>query len=432
MSLAGDIVVSDVAAKVASAARTSHGRILAYLAYKFGDIAAAEDALAEAFAAALKTWPTSGVPQSPEAWLMTAAKRNVLQALRHSQVEHDPAATILLADENTPAPGLPAFPDERLKLLFACAHPAIDPSIHTALMLQTVLGIEADKIATAFLVSPSAMAQRLVRAKTKIRVSGIRFEEPEARDLSERLQAVLEAIYAAFGLAWDDQMQHDLAEEAIYLADLVAALLPERAESAGLLALLMFCDARRSARYTEGKNGKPQFVPLHAQDVALWNKPIIDQANRILWHASGLRQPGPFQLEAAIQSAHCQRLYTGSVPWQSIAHLYAQLLNLSPTVGALVGHAVALGESQGASAALAALSAIGLAYDLQAHAPYWAANAHWLAQHGSTEEAISNYQTALKLHRGLPERAYLQSKIDALQNTQIGFIEHKQVISTEF
>lgn len=404
---------ADTCATTARVARSSYGRILAYLAYKFRDIAAAEDALAEAFAAALKTWPHTGVPDSPEGWLMTAARRNLLQMHRHAQVEYDPAVTVLLVDTSHTAPELAAFPDERLKLLFACAHPAIDASIHTALMLRTVLGIEAEKIAAAFLISPKAMAQRMVRAKAKIRLAHIRFEVPEAADLPSRMQAVLEAIYAAFGLAWDDQIKQDLSDEAIYLADLVASLLPDKAEPAGLLALLLFCDARRAARYVIEPHGHTQFVPLHSQDTALWDKPRIDQANRILWHASGLRQPGPFQLEAAIQSAHCQRLYTGVVPWQSICLLYQQLLKISPTLGAQVGHAVALGESEDANAALTALDTIAAGHDVRGYAPFWAARAHWQAQIGDAK-AVKSYQTAWRLQTREAQRAYLQGKIDTL------------------
>jgi RNA polymerase sigma-70 factor, ECF subfamily len=270
-------------------AREAYGRILAYLAYKFRDIAAAEDALAEAFASALKAWPVTGVPDAPEAWLMTAAKRNLLQMHRHAAVESDPAATILLTDENTPATELPALPDQRLKLMFACAHPAIDASVRTALMLQTVLGIDADKIAAAFVVSPSAMAQRLVRAKTKIRVAGIRLEEPEARDLPERIHNVLEAIYAAYGLAWDDAVTSDFADEAIYLADLVASLLPEQAEPAGLLALMLFCQARKAARST----AQESFVPLHQQDTALWDKPRPSQPNPVARRQLAPARPVP-------------------------------------------------------------------------------------------------------------------------------------------
>ena len=395
-------------------AREAYGRILAYLAYKFRDIAAAEDALAEAFASALKAWPTTGVPDAPEAWLMMAAKRNLLQMHRHAAVENDPAATVMLADENTPAPELPALPDQRLKLLFACAHPATDASVRTALMLQTVLGIEADKIAAAFVVSPSAMAQRLVRAKTKIRLAGIHLEEPEARDLPERIHNVLEAIYAAYGLAWDDAVNSDFADEAIYLADLVASLLSEQAEPAGLLALMLFCQARKAARSTADQ----PFVPLHQQDTALWDKPRIDQANQILWHAARQRQPGPFQLEAAIQSAHCQRLYTQIVPWQGIAQLYAQLVHIAPTLGAHVGHAVATGEAHGAAQGLALLSALEATYDASALAPYQplaVARAYLLQKHGNRAAALQSYTHALTLTPHAAQRQYLQKQLELLQ-----------------
>jgi RNA polymerase sigma-70 factor, ECF subfamily len=394
-------------------AREAYGRILAYLAYKFRDIAAAEDALAEAFASALNTWPASGVPDASEAWLMTAAKRNLLQMHRHAAVENDPAATILLIDENTAAPELPALPDQRLKLLFACAHPAIDASVRTALMLQTVLGIEADKIAAAFLVSPTAMAQRLVRAKTKIRVAGIHLEEPEARDLPERIHNVLEAIYAAYGLAWDDAVTSDFADEAIYLADLVASLLPDQAEPAGLLALTLFCEARKAARST----AQDPFVPLHQQNTALWDKPRIDQANQILWHAASLRQPGPFQLEAAIQSAHCQRLYTSIVPWQGIAQLYEQLVHIAPTLGAHVGHAVATGEAHGAAQGLALLTELERAYDastLAQYQPMAVARAYLLVKDGNASAAHASYTQALALTQHSAQRAYLQKQIELL------------------
>ena len=399
------------------AARASYGRLLAYLAYRWRDIAAAEDALAEAFAAALESWPRSGVPQSPDAWLMTAAKRNLLQMNRHVRMAADPAVTILLGEMEEAAPDTPLIPDERLKLLFVCAHPAIDPSVRTALMLQTVLGLEARRIASAFLISPTTMAQRLVRAKNRIAQTGMRFEEPEARDLPERIHSVLEAIYAAYSLGWDGfasdglggEQASDLVDETIYLADLTASLLPQSAEATGLLALILLCESRRAARHSAAGG----FIPLHDQDCTLWDRDRITQANRILSVAAARRQPGPFQLEAAIQAAHCERAFTGTVPWAGIVQLYHRLVHLAPTTGALVGRAVAMAEAGAAHQGLQALGQMDI-NAVRSYQPYWVAHAYLLARAGRPSEAAASYRLALGLTTLPALRTYLQGRLDSL------------------
>ncbi len=211
----------DIHREIERVARESYGRLVAYLSAHTRDVAAAEDALSEALLTALKVWPRDGLPQNPEAWLLTAARHSIIDLIRHQRVVSESEPTIMLLREGSTEMNLStAFPDERLKLLFVCAHPAIDPAMHTPLMLQTVLGLDAVRIAGAFLVSPKTMGQRLVRAKTKIRDAGIQFEVPDKRELPERLEAVLEAIYAAFGIGWDDmggvdQRGRDLTEEAL-------------------------------------------------------------------------------------------------------------------------------------------------------------------------------------------------------------------------
>src|SRR5580700_7803308 len=324
-------------------ARESYGRLVAYLSSNTHDVGSAEDALSNALVAALETWPRDGVPQNPEAWLLTTARRSFIDLARHRQVAEASEPTLaLLREESKDMIFSPEFPDERLKLLFVCAHPAIDPAMHTPLMLQTVLGLDAARIAQAFLIAPKTMGQRLFRAKTKIRSGGIQFEIPQERDLPERLEAVLEAIYAAFGIGWDDmagadQRGRDLAEEAIWLARVLLQLMPGEGEVQGLLALMLHCEARRPAR--RGPDGR--YVPLSEQDCQQWSLPLIEEAERHLVEASSRGRSGRFQLEAAIQSVHAERARSGRTEWKAIMLFYEQLIRISATFGTRTGYAAA-------------------------------------------------------------------------------------------
>ena len=376
-----------------AAARHSYGRLLAWLAWQWRDVAAAEDALAEAFATALERWPRDGVPAAPDAWLLSAAKRRLLMAARRQRLADDPTLTVLWPDEHAAAPDAAPLPDARLRLLFVCAHPAIDAGVHSALMLQTVLGLDAARIASAFLVKPEAMTKRLVRAKAKIRATGLRFEEPPPDEWPARLASVLEAIYGAYTLHWglaDDADSGELAGEARFLAELVASQLPDEPEALGLVALLWHCEARRPAR-------RAAFQPLHEQDAAHWDQALIALANAALLQASTHRAPGPFQLEAAIQAAHAQGRLEGRVPWDDITRLYQRLLELAPTVGARIAHAVAVAHAAPDPAAgLRLLDAIE-PERVASHQPWWAARAHLLAMAGAHADAASAYGRALGL-----------------------------------
>ena len=379
-------------------ARESYGRLVAYLSLHTRDVAGAEDALSNALIAALTTWPRDGVPQNPEAWLLTAARHSLIDLVRHRRVaEASEPTLLLLREESREAMMSVKFPDERLKLLFVCAHPAIDPAMHTPLMLQTVLGLDAVRIAHAFLVSPTTMGQRLVRAKTKIRDGGIRFAIPQEPELPQRLDAVLEAIYAAFGIGWDDmagvdQRGRDLAEEAIWLARVLLQLMPSEAEVLGLLALMLHCEARREAR--RGPDGR--YIPLSEQDTQQWSLQLIDEAERHLAQASSRIRPGRFQLEAAIQSVHAERVRSGRTEWTATVLFYEQLIRISPTLGARIGYAAALGEANGPQAGLEALDRIGRDA-ASGYQPYWAVRAHLLQRLGKTSEAADAFDRAIGL-----------------------------------
>lgn len=398
---------------VERAARESYGRLLAFLSARSRDITSAEDALADAFGAALANWPSSGAPANPEAWLLTAARHKLVDVARRRQVQEQSIPALLLAAEEAEARvmGTSGLGDERLKLLFICAHPAIDEAIRTPLMLQTVLGLDAARIASAFCVSPAAMARRLTRAKTRIREAGIPFERPEPDELGTRLDAVLEAIYAAYGSGWDEvagsnPSPRSLAGEAIYLGRLIVALLPQEPEARGLLALMLHCEARSGAR----RDATGAYVPLAEQDCALWSTPLTREAEDQLAEASHAGRPGRFQLEAAIQSVHAQRAVTGETDWQAVAVLYEGLVRLAPTIGALVGRVAAVAEARGAEAGLALLWELPKTA-VETYQPYWALKAHLFTKVGSIAEAANTYDRAIGLCDDPAMRAFLIARV---------------------
>lgn len=405
---------TDANARAAEVARASYGRLLALLSARTGAIIEAEDALAEAFRRALERWPDQGIPDRPEAWLMTVAK-NALTDRHRAHARETPADGIdaILSDT---AADPEDIPDERLKLMFVCAHPAISPAIRTPLMLQTVLGLEAVEIAPAFLVSPTAMAQRLVRAKRNIRESRVPFALPEAAEMPARLDAVLEAIYAVFALDWQggtlDARDASLAREAMYLADLVAALLPGEAEALGLSALICLSRARLPARL----DADGALVPLDAQDTRLWDLRMIAEGNRRLAAAHRLGRPGRFQIEAAIQSAHADRARTGVTDWQAVAHLYAGLVRIAPTLGARVAEAAAIGHALGPEDGLAALARLGPAGE--SFQPALAARAYLEARSGNTPAARRSYDAAIALTTDTPSLRYLTSALAQLAKVE--------------
>lgn len=405
------------------AARESYSRLVAYLTRRAGDVAAAEDALSAAFAAALRSWPETGPPRAPEAWLLTVARRELGRDERRRRVATAAEAEILRAiDErhaNLAARPDAAASDERLGLMLLCAHPAVEPQIRTPLMLQAVLGLDAGTIGSAFLVAPAAMGQRLSRAKAKIRAAGVPFEPP-ADAPPERMAAVLDAIYCAFGAGWrDDAFAADagaaLRDEAIWLARLAVRLAPENAEARGLLALMLFCESRRDARRTPDG----AFAPLDAQDPALWRGELIDEAQAHLSAATARAGTGRFQLEATIQSLHAARRLGLRAEPEAIAALYAALCAIAPSIGASVAHAAALGRAGTPAAGIAALNALP-PDRVAAYQPYWAARAHLCAQLRDAASAEAAFERAIGLSEDPSVRAFLLGRRAALHRPLAG------------
>ena len=395
-----------------AAARDSYGRLLALLAAATSDLAGAEDALADAFERALRTWPSRGVPASPDAWLLTVARNRLRDEWKSARVQRavplDAAPDTLAHIDDV---DVDAIPDRRLELMLVCAHPAIDRAMHTPLMLNTVLGFTAEQVGRAFSVPAPTMATRLVRVKKRIKAAGIPFRIPDLADLPARMASVLEAVYGAYVIDWATGPQaRQLPSEALHLAEVLTTLVPGDPEALGLAALIELSAARAPARVdTDGR-----FVPLADQDPALWNRELISRAHEHLRAAYARGQLGRFQLEAAIQAVHCARRSEGTTDWPTLLTLHRLLQAIAPSLGSGVALAAVTAEVDGPAAGLAALDALLLETGQRARLfqPARATRAHLLDRLGRTEEAVAAYGSAISLTHDAAEREYLERRRD--------------------
>jgi RNA polymerase sigma-70 factor (ECF subfamily) len=393
-------------------ARHSYGKLIAFLAARTRDIAGAEDALSEAFVTALDGWAAKGIPANPEGWLLTVARRRLIDTARRRETEAGAADHLnLLADEIRDTGGRSDIPDERLRLMFACAHPAIDRQIRGPLILQAILGFDAALIAGCCLVSPAAMGQRLARAKAKIKQAGIAFRLPDRAEMPQRLDAVLEAIYAAFTEGWSDpagmrRRGRELAEEALWLGRLVVMLLPDEPEALGLLALMLHLEARRDAR----RDDQGGYIALADQDPSGWDAVLIHEAEDILLGASHMGRIGRYQLEAAVQSAHAIRRFGRAPDWAVLVTLYDALLAVTGSPVVAVNRAMAIAQARSPEDGLAALGEVDRDRRLSQYQPYWAARAELLVRCGHAVEADEAYACAIRLEPDPSVRRFLQGR----------------------
>ena len=406
----------EAAIRAEDVARRSYGKLIAFLSARTRDVAAAEDALSDAFASAMAVWPVKGCPQNPEAWLLTVARRRMIDSARRGRTREKAESDLRLLDEELDAALKEAtLPDRRLALMFACTHPAIDPGVRSALMLQVVLGLDARTIASAFLVSPSAMAKKLSRAKEKIRDAHIPLEIPEPEELSHRVNAVLDAVYAAFTEGWADGLgtnsaRQELIDEALFLARLLTELLPSEPEGLGLLALMLHAAARRHAR----RSATAEFIPLDQQDITLWDRPLIEEAEAALRQAHELGIVGRYQLEAALQSAHVHRIMTGQNNWRDVLKLYDALLAVSDSPVVAVNRALAVAECDGVQTAIQDLESVAGDARLASYQPYWATRAELMRRAGRNDEARHSFEMAIGLEVDPAVRRFLQQRQSSL------------------
>jgi RNA polymerase sigma-70 factor (ECF subfamily) len=404
-------------------AREESGLVLASLIARFGDFDLAEDALQDAVAAALETWPRDGVPRRPAAWLTVTARRRVLDRLRHRAMQADKAdalraGELLRRSEQIPSESdEEAVPDERLRLIFTCCHPALQAEARVALTLRTLGGLSTEAVARAFLLPAPTLAKRLERAKAKIRAARIPYRVPEAGEWNERLGAVLAVVYLIFNEGYsatdaDPEARRSLCDEAIRLARALASLAPHDGEVHALLALTLLHDARRDARLAPDG----ALVPPDEQDRSRWRRAQIEEGLAALRAAAGCGDRGPYQVQAAIAAAHVLAPSGARTPWREIAALYAELEARVPSPVVRLNRAVAEGRAHGAERGLALLASLEAdgARRLADYQPYHAARADLLRRAGRAREAAAAYQAAIALCRGEPERRFLSERLAEL------------------
>jgi RNA polymerase sigma-70 factor, ECF subfamily len=401
------------AAQIEKVFREEHGRVLAALISQLGDFTLAEDALQDALVNALESWPANGVPHNPGAWLTTAAKRRAIDRLRRASAQERNAVMLEPPPDDEEEMEMESIPDERLKLMFTCCHPSLALETQVALTLHTLGGLSTPEIARAFLIPVPTMAQRLARARAKIRNAGIPYRIPPANLLPERLHALLAVIYLIFNEGYvttggDTLTRSDLCAEAIRLCRALVDLLPESAEARGLLALMLLHDSRRETRL----DAAGDLVVLADQDRTRWDQVKIDEGIAILESAMGLLNSGPYQVQAAISALHAEAPTPEDTDWAQIAALYGTLARMMPSPVVEVNRAVAVAMAQTPADGLALLYKIE---GMEHFYPYHAARAD-LLRRTNQREAADAYEQALALCSNPAERAYLQRRLDEMLN----------------